>query len=245
MPPRSLSGGDALATAALCLALLLLLSPDLAAWGDLGIVLLQLLCFAAPVLLVAGTRAGGFAAIGLGRPRAGLLVASALIGATFWLWNLHWVAVLGEDWGSAAQNQALAKVFALPTRELWQSLVLFALLPALCEELLHRGLLLPSLAKAVGGPAALVLGALLFGLSHFNLARLLPTTTLGLGTGILRLRTGSLWPAIALHLFYNAGLITAARQSWSIPAAWALPAAVLTALGGTWIFWQTKKTAEQ
>lgn len=84
------------------------------------------------------------------------------------------------------------------------SLIVIAALPAVCEELVVRGVLLPSLARPLGPAAAVAASALLFALMHMDPYRFLFTFVLGLVFGGLRLRTGSLWPPVLGHLTLNA-----------------------------------------
>lgn len=78
------------------------------------------------------------------------------------------------------------------------------------EEVLFRGVLLSALQER--GPAdpevrdrrALIASSVIFGLIHIEPAVIIPTTMLGFAAGLLRLRSGSLWPAVALHAANNA-----------------------------------------
>tara|TARA_R110000868_G_scaffold214874_1_gene464984 strand:+ start:161 stop:928 length:768 start_codon:yes stop_codon:yes gene_type:complete len=239
-----LATGDVLATTLLSVALFILLGPQFATLGAPGLVAAQLACFALPALALSRARTGRFAAVGLTAFPPLALIGTALIAITMWIWVVHWIAPLGVDWASPEQTAQLEAVFALPTRPLWQSLLFFAVVPAFCEELLHRGMLLPALCKRLGPVPGLVLGALLFGLSHFNLSRLLPTAVLGLAAGGLRLRTGSLWPSMALHAVYNGSLLIAAHASISPQGSWALPALLLTAIGVALVAQATKYNAD-
>jgi membrane protease YdiL (CAAX protease family) len=63
------------------------------------------------------------------------------------------------------------------------------------------------------------------------LSRLLPTAVLGGFAAYLRLRTGSLWPAILLHFVYNASLLLAVDQGWQWPKGGTIPAVIVTILG--------------
>jgi predicted Abi (CAAX) family protease len=86
--------------------------------------------------------------------------------------------------------------------------------PALGEEALFRGLLVPSRADTVAPTSAIVMATSVFVVWHVLEAKLiLPRAAalferpdflicaglLGLGCAVIRWRTGSLWPAIALH----------------------------------------------
>ncbi len=101
--------------------------------------------------------------------------------------------------------------------------LVFALLPALCEELLFRGTLLGLLRRSVGPLlACLVVGAL-FGLVHLSVVRMLPTGMLGVLLCAAALRARSLWVPVVIHALHNAILVVASEQGWfSDPPLWLL-----------------------
>lgn len=84
------------------------------------------------------------------------------------------------------------------------SLAAVALLPALCEELLVRGIVLPSFSTRSAPAGAVVISAVVFALIHLDPYRTLFTLTLGLALGSLRVRTGSLAACMAAHAVLNA-----------------------------------------
>ncbi len=71
------------------------------------------------------------------------------------------------------------------------------------EELYFRGLLYGQLAARFARAAAVVGSAGAFGLVHFQPDAFPTLFALGLILGLLRLRTGSIWPPIALHAANN------------------------------------------
>ncbi len=104
------------------------------------------------------------------------------------------------------------------------SVLVIALLPGVCEELVMRGVLLPPLAQALrasqpvpaaadaghraahvwlGAWVAIVISALLFAGIHYDRYRFLFTLVLGLVFGYVRLRAGSLWPSVVAHATLN------------------------------------------
>jgi membrane protease YdiL (CAAX protease family) len=86
------------------------------------------------------------------------------------------------------------------------SVVVIALLPGVCEELVVRGVFLPSLAHSLGAGRswlAILASALLFASIHLDPYRFLFTFALGAVFGFLRLRTGSLWPSVLAHAGLN------------------------------------------
>jgi len=90
-----------------------------------------------------------------------------------------------------------------PLDALW-SIAAIALVPALTEELVTRGVLLPSLVRPLGAAGAVLASAAAFAAIHVDIYRFLFTFTIGLVLGGLRLRTGSLWPSIVAHATLNA-----------------------------------------
>lgn len=91
------------------------------------------------------------------------------------------------------------------------SVAAIALVPALCEELLFRGIVLPAFASRVHAWRAVLLSALMFGIIHLDvtpdqqvtLYRVPFAAAVGFGLGVLRLRAGSLMPCILAHAFLN------------------------------------------
>jgi membrane protease YdiL (CAAX protease family) len=82
------------------------------------------------------------------------------------------------------------------------SVGVIALLPAACEELLMRGVLLTSLAGWLGRTPAIFLTAAAFAVIHDPL-RLLFALVLGVAFGYVRVWTASLWPSMLVHATLN------------------------------------------
>ncbi len=81
-------------------------------------------------------------------------------------------------------------------------LLVFALVPAVMEELLMRGAVL-SILRPLGNSTAVVISALLFGLLHGNLAQAPYACLMGLILGGIYVHTDSLRPVIAVHALAN------------------------------------------
>lgn len=81
-------------------------------------------------------------------------------------------------------------------------LIVFALIPAVMEEYLLRGIVLQTL-RPLGDTTAVVLSAVLFGLLHGNLTQAPYACLMGLILGGIFVRTDSLPPVIAVHALSN------------------------------------------
>ncbi len=81
--------------------------------------------------------------------------------------------------------------------------VVVALTPAICEELLFRGLIQRNLENASTGFRAAVVGGVIFGLYHLNPFSFVALAALGMYFGFLVYRSNNLSVAIAAHFFNN------------------------------------------
>lgn len=77
-----------------------------------------------------------------------------------------------------------------------------AILPALGEEFLHRGVLLQG-TKQIGFKKAILISALLFSFMHFNINQCSYAFIMGLILGIIAVASKNIWPAIIIHFINN------------------------------------------
>jgi sodium transport system permease protein len=210
---------------------------------DKGVLVLVLAteygCFLLPAVALALARRFPVAqTFSLRRPHWRSVVGCVLIGLT------ASVAVAGLAFRLFPPPESLeremreALMLGDPPAPLWVLWLVVGLTPALCEETFFRGLILSGLRR--WGPAAAIgISALLFGLAHGSIYRLLPTFALGVLLGYTVWRTGSIYCSMLIHGLNN-GLI--ATLAWSLSAAeleqmdcvpwsWTLAALAVTALG--------------
>ena len=88
------------------------------------------------------------------------------------------------------------------------SVLLMAVIPAICEELLFRGVVLHGLRSRFSDWGAILLSAIMFALMHGNLQQLVYPFILGAIMGWLVLRTGSLVSSILVHFINNFLVVT-------------------------------------
>lgn len=77
--------------------------------------------------------------------------------------------------------------------------------PAICEEALHRGILLKAYEKR-GSLKAVVISAIMFGFFHFDITNLLSPIFLGILIGYYVLRTNSIFAGVLAHFLHNSVL---------------------------------------
>ena len=91
------------------------------------------------------------------------------------------------------------------------TLLLFAVIPAISEEVAFRGFILSGLETGYRNRTAILLSAVLFGFMHVLLSlfqQLFNATLLGLVLGLLAVRSRSLLPGIVFHMLNNGIAVT-------------------------------------
>jgi membrane protease YdiL (CAAX protease family) len=192
--------------------------------GALGLVwvaefaIIEPVCFGLPAVVAARVTTGSVrGALALSWPTRRALLGALLFGVTFWYLNATLVAPLLADHTSAS-DRALAGALADRTPLALEVLVL-AVVPAICEEVLVRGAIARGIAARFGPLAAVLLSSGYFALLHLSLARALPTALLGAALAVIVLRTGSLLPAILVHALNNTAALLLADPSMSAVVA--------------------------
>ena len=162
-------------------------------------------------------RAGALASIGWSRSSKSSVLRAAAVGFVLFLFY----AFVLIRWFPRPPNQApgpLAKAAMVPgwPRFVWVFLVLTA--PPI-EEFLFRGVLLTGFAKSWGRTVSAILVTVIFVSLHLpEVGRYWPALCAISSVAVLllaiRLRSGSLAPAVAMHTAYNFGLAVMALLSF-------------------------------
>lgn len=216
---------------------ILLLHAGLRPWlpeGDLATTLVwaPLFLLFAPALLFLGVRRYSLATLGLRRPGVGELLATvcAAVGG----------ALLTVE-ANLLESRILPGGFRSQAGDLLSQVVRSGIAPALligavvgggCQETLFRGVILAGMLRSWRPAGAVILTALLFGLSPLTPFPLLTATCLGLLLGYLAWQSGSLWCSIVAHAGVNSLVLGLKFSPWSQPGALFrshLPAALVMA----------------
>ena len=132
------------------------------------------------------------------------VVISILIGLIVFILNIFFsvfinyiLALIGYNQGTSVSSGGSVSILSLIL-----SLIMTAVLPAFCEEFLHRGVLVSSYKK-LGFKNAILISSLLFGLLHMNIEQFLFATMVGLILGSVTLFSRSIVPAMIIHFMNN------------------------------------------
>lgn len=171
-----------------------------------GLAFDELFILALPVLIL--VRAQNYRPapfLGLRAPGPSLVAASLLVGAVSFLFaggvNSLNNLLVGEEIARLFDPSRLFQIEE-PARKVLL-VVSVAVLAPLGEELLFRGYLLRVLRARHGVRPALVITSAIFAVIHVNPASVLALFALGMVFGLLRVISGSLWPAMIAHALQN------------------------------------------
>ena len=126
-------------------------------------------------------------------------------------------------------NNMIADSLAGSGKYFWQSVLVFALLPAVVEELLFRGYIFRS---SGGGRTAIVLSAVLFALLHMNFNQMVYGFVMGIFFAVIVKCTDNLSMTMAVHFLFNLFNIVIA----AFPDQPVLSAILHTNLNGYYLF---------
>jgi sodium transport system permease protein len=216
------STGEGLALASVVFILLFYLGSIAQAWHLIaGLAITQWILILLPVLLFLRLKKLPIkSALGLAKPTSQSLVAATILGASIWYpitLAMQWL-VSRESFDSP-QFRALEEMLMglLEGSPLWLLLLVLAVSPAVCEEILFRGVLMRSFLTSMRARSAVIISALIFGAFHMSAARFVPTVVLGVLLGFLALRGRSLFPAMLFHGLHNGITVLIHKMGWEIP----------------------------
>ncbi|CAN5531545.1 ABC transporter permease [soil metagenome] len=146
--------------------------------------------------------------------------------------------------GSAALSKLMEEYMGLNSHPLWLLLIVLGLMPAVCEELLFRGVILSLMPKRFSTWRKVLTVGGMFGAFHMSLLRFLPTGLLGCVLTFLAIRTASVFPCMLLHAGHNMLSVFIAVQMKEKIGASEMVVGLLTGLVGLAIIIFAVRSAE-
>jgi sodium transport system permease protein len=161
----------------------------------------------APVLLMATMLTTSLrSSLRIRMPHWTTLPLAVLLGITLHPMYVMLAQLISYTYPVSEQAAAAMKPFAEQISSApWLSVVfLMAIVPAICEELAFRGFIFGGLVREQGRLRAVLVTALMFGISHGVLQQSIAASVMGVLLGWIALKTGSVLPCILIHLTNNA-----------------------------------------
>ena len=160
--------------------------------------------------------------LGLTKSTAASLAGAALMGAATVV-----VAPQFETWQARLipppeqYLEALAEFISLEQGEsVLLALLCLAVVPALCEEALFRGILLKACLARWSKTHTIVGIGIIFGLFHLDMWRWPLLSVIGMLITWTAVKTASIWPAITFHLVNNGTSVMLANCDWPAEREW-------------------------
>lgn len=154
-------------------------------------------------------------ALGVRGARPRFFGAAIAIGATAWYVNMRIVALLPLPERAAHELENLVH-----RPSLGAALAMFALVPAVCEEILFRGVLARAIGRRRSIALAAAISAAVFAAYHLSLVQALPTLTLGFVLAVIAIRADSALPAMVAHAINNVFAIAMSRDALPEIGGW-------------------------
>ena len=154
--------------------------------------------------LVALAKRGPFS-LGLRPAPLRFWISSILIGVACWYVSARLVSWVGPPGNPEHLETLVTQSVLVP------SLVAIAVLPAIAEELVFRGLLARSFASR-SVPLAIVGSSAVFSAYHVLPLQMLGVLPLGLALGTIAVRSDSVLPGMLAHFLNNATVILVSRD---------------------------------
>ncbi|MGQ9806441.1 MAG: CPBP family glutamic-type intramembrane protease [Chlorobiales bacterium] len=187
--------------------------------------LFQVLFLALPTLWFVGLHTGYFspthwenrAYLGLNRSVSREVMIWGVLGAIVLNPFLSYVGdvqvvVLSEGFGLREEVRQWKELFddvveklasAKSVRELVAVVGVVALTPAICEELVFRGLLQRNFSRSMSAVSTVIWTGAIFGIYHLNPIQTLPLIAIGIYISYLRQSSGALWLCVMAHFAFN------------------------------------------
>lgn len=175
-----------------------------------GTIVNQIMILAIPIIITWYMKSDKKQLFNLKCPKVRAIAGSLIFYVGVYLAVLLINTVLTVTFADSAQNVEMTfdEIIKQPLLLL---LLVVALMPAIGEELMFRGLVFGSMRFKYGAGWAIFISALIFGLFHMSLVKLIPTALLGACFAIVVKKGGSIFVSMLLH-FINNGISVIAMK---------------------------------
>jgi membrane protease YdiL (CAAX protease family) len=139
-----------------------------------------------------------------------IFISFPLAQFTYWLNQQLPLPEWAIEMENSAEGMLKSVLNMQSSTELFYNLLVVAVIPAIGEELLFRGIIQQKLAKAFGNAVLAVwVTGILFSAIHLQFQGFIPRMILGAMLGYLLVWTRNLWIPIIAHFFFNGAQVVA------------------------------------
>ena len=172
--------------------------------AKLGLLMQQLLFMAGlPILVCVYIKADMCKVFRIHLPKGKHILAAVLMFFGVISANVFVSNIMTKLFPNSGQNISEQFTAILDGVPFWGALLLIALLPAVCEEIMFRGYLLTAFGAKMKLLPAILWVSILFGFSHMSLIKVLSTAVLGMGLAYTAYRSDSIFTSSVIHFLNN------------------------------------------
>ena len=134
------------------------------------------------------------------------IIIAALVGVVVFFLNVFISSFFNSiisAFGYRSNSVVGTEMTSYPFWLLIVNIIFTAVLPAICEETAHRGMIL-GVSSKYGFLKSILISSILFGLLHLNIEQFFYATIIGFFLGYIALVSGSIYTAMIIHFMNNA-----------------------------------------
>ena len=152
---------------------------------------------------------------GCSLPMASAAILAAIFLNPLMTWFTGLVMQVYPPSGDLVQLEKVVSNILTSAPGMWAIILVFAVAPAVLEELAFRGFILSGLESLRNKWQAILITSLLFGIAHGVIQQTVITSVVGIILGIIAVQTRSIIPCILFHLTHNslAVLLSSAKAT--------------------------------
>jgi len=171
---------------------------------QVGLIVQQAFVGILPILAAIYIKADMKKTFSLKLPKVKDLFGAMIIGVGGICLNLLVSSLLSTVFPSDAEGMNEQYMQILDGVSFVQGLLLMALLPAVCEEIMFRGYMFTAFKNRMSLAKAIIIVSLLFGVSHMSMIKILPTAVLGAVLAYTIHKSESIVTSALIHFANNA-----------------------------------------
>lgn len=185
------------------LSMLFVAGPVQSRLGMIGLLITELILLAIALVAVYITKAPFKEVFPLELPRPRFIVGTIFIWFGTYIIILLSTLIVGCFFPEGLNNVSTAMNTLFVSIPLWARFLIVAVSPAICEEAVHRGVILHFLKPVEKKWSIILIMAFLFGLFHLSIYRFLPTAILGGAITYIAIETKNIFYPFLLHMIHN------------------------------------------
>ena len=183
-------------------AMVYIAAPMQSYLGMTGLALTELMLGFIAIFAIAILRADSKKVFPFKAPHPSMFFASLIFYAGIYILNLALGSVISELFPASNEFSESITAFVAGTPPAL-TVIIMAVMPAIFEELLHRGVILAGFKHLRHTWVIVLCCGVTFGIFHLNLYRFLPTALLGCALAYICLKTDSLIINMIMHFLNN------------------------------------------